>query len=143
MFAAANGSVLLHGKKIALISSADFSIDRATENATVVGSNSIANIFTGRITATGSMSLYFIDGATRQLFDDEVETSVVFTLSESNANNANAISFVFPRVKIGSASRQDSELGIMQSVEFTALENAVTTTGFPATTVMIQDTSLV
>jgi hypothetical protein len=143
VFAAANGSVLLHGKKIALISSADFSIDRATENATVVGSNSIANIFTGRITATGSMSLYFIDGATRQLFDDEVETSVVFTLSESNAKNANAISFVFPRVKIGSFSKQDAELGIMASVEFTALENAVTTTGFPATTVMIQDTSLV
>lgn len=143
VFAAANGSVLLDGKKVALISSADFSIDRATENATVVGSNSIANIFTGRITATGSMSLYFIDGAARSLFDDEIETSVVFTLSESNAKNANAISFVFPRVKLSSFSKQDAELGVMASVEFTALENVVTTAGFPATTVLVQDTSLV
>lgn len=143
IFAAANGVVLLGGQPIALITSADFSIERATENATVVGSNSIANIFTGRITSTGSLSLYFVDAAARTLFDKEIETSLVFTLTESNDADANVFSVVMPRVLFSSFGKQDAELGIMASVEFTALENSDTSGGFPATTVMIQDTSLV
>ena len=143
IFAGANGVVMLNGSAVALITTADFTIERATENAVVVGSNSLANIFTGRITASGNLSVYFIDGNTRDVFNNETEVSLVFTLTEGNLANSNAMSVVFPRVKFGTFDRADAEQGIVASVAFTALENSVTTGGFPATTVMIQDTSLV
>ena len=143
IFAGANGVVMLNGSAVALITTADFTIERATENAVVVGSNSLANIFTGRITASGNLSVYFIDGNTRDVFNDETEVSLVFTLTEGNLANSNAMSVVFPRAKFGSFDKADAEQGIVASVAFTALENSVTTGGFPATTVMIQDTSLV
>lgn len=143
IFSGANGVVLLQGAPIALITSADFAIDRATENAVVVGSNSLANVFTGRITASGKLSVYFIDGNARDIFNNETEVSLVFTLTESNLAAANVMSFVFPRCKFGDFQRADAEQGITASVPFTALENSVTNTGLPATTVLVQDTSLV
>lgn len=143
IFAGANGVVMLNGSAVALITTADFTIERATENAVVVGSNSLANIFTGRITASGNLSVYFIDGNTRDVFNDETEVSLVFTLTEGNLANSNALSVVFPRAKFGSFDKADAEQGIVASVAFTALENSVTTGGFPATTVVLQDTSLV
>lgn len=143
IFAGANGVVMLNGTPVAVITTADFAIDRATENAVALGSNSLTGIFTGRITASGNLSIYFIDGAARDMFNNETEVSLVFTLTESNLSNANVMSFVFPRCKFGGFDRADSEQGITASVPFTALENAITTAGFPATTVMIQDTSLV
>lgn len=143
IFAGANGVVMLNGAPVAIVSSADFSIERATENAVVVGSTSIASIFTGRITASGNLSLYFIDGVVRDLFTNEGEISLVFTLTEGSLAASNVISFVFPRIKLSTLERQDAENGVMVSAGFTALENSATSTGLPATTVMIQDTSLV
>lgn len=143
IFAGANGAVMLNGALVALVSSADFSIERATENAVVVGSNSLANIFNGRITASGNMSLYFVDGVVRDLFANESEVSLVFALTEGNLANSNVLTVTFPRIKVSSADKADAENGIMQSVAFTALENSVTSAGLPATTMMIQDTSLV
>jgi hypothetical protein len=142
IMAGVNGALLLNGTVAALVTSADFSIERATENAVVVGSNSLADIFTGRITASGNLSIYFLDGVTRALFDQETEFSLVFALTENNLASANVISVLFPRVKLGGFEKQDAELGIMASSPFTALENSVTTGGLPTTTVLIQDTSL-
>jgi hypothetical protein len=133
---------MLNGVPVAIVTSADFSIERATENAAVVGSNSLAGIFTGRIIASGNMSLYFVDGTARDMFNNESEVSVVFTLTEGSLATSNALSFVFPRIKIGAFDKADGEQGIVVSAPFTALENATTTAGFPATTVLIQDTSL-
>ena len=39
IFAAVNGAVMVNGQRVALITSADFTVERATENAVVVGSN--------------------------------------------------------------------------------------------------------
>jgi hypothetical protein len=141
--AGANGMVMLNGSPVAIVTSADFSIERATENGVVVGSNSLVGIFTGRITASGNMSMYFVDGTVRDMFNNESEVSVVFTLTEGSLATSNALSFVFPRVKIGGFDKADGEQGVIATVPFTALENAVITGGFPSSTVLIQDTSLV
>ena len=141
--AGVNGLLVLHGTPVAIVTSADFTIDRATENGTVVGSNSLVAIFTGRITASGNMSLYFINGDARDMFNNESEVSVIFTLTEGSLAASNAVSFVFPRIKLGGFDKADGEQGIVVTVPFTALENSVTTGGFPASTVLIQDTALV
>ena len=142
VLAAVNGVMLVDGAPVALVTSADMAIERATENAVAVGSNSIADIFTGRIRATGNMSVYFQDATFRNYFDNETPVSIVFTMTQDNTAGSNAISIVLPKVKLGSFSKSDSELGLVADVSYQALLNDVTAGGLEGTTVMIQDTSL-
>lgn len=141
IFAAVNGVVLVGGQRVALITSADFSVERALENATSVGSNSVTEIFTGRIRVSGNMSVYFEDTIFRDYFDNESTVSVVLTLTADSTNTANFISFVLPKVKINSFTKADAELGIVAQASFQALLNDVTTAGLPATTISIQDST--
>ena len=142
IFSGANGALMLDGAVIAIVTSADFAVERATENAAVVGSNNLVDIFTGRIRANGNLSVYFIDGAVRSKFVDETEFSLTFALTENNLAAANTMTFTFPRVKLNDFTKTDGENGITASGTFVALENAVTTGGAIATTIMVQDTSL-
>jgi hypothetical protein len=139
IFAAVNGAMIVNGVAVALITSADFSVNRATENATAVGSNSIAEIFTGRITATGNLSVYFQDAVFRDYFDAETEVSLVMGLTTNNTGTAEFVTFTLPRVKLNDFSKSDGELGLTASASFTALLNSTTTAGLPATTIQIQD----
>jgi hypothetical protein len=141
IFAAVNGVMLVAGAPVALVTSADFAIERATENANVVGSNSVADIFTGRIRVTGNLSVYFQDAAFRDYFDDETPVSIVLTMTADSSATANFIAFTLPKVKLGSFSKDDGELGIVASSSFQALLNDVTTAGLPATTIQIQDSA--
>ena len=143
IFAAVNGILLVNGAAVAVITSADFSVDRGMENATVVGSNSVADIFTGRIRVTGNFSTYFTDGTFRGYFTNEDVVSLVFLVSASNAADADFVSFIVPKIKLGSATKDDSETGIVQSHSFTALLNDATTAGLEGTTVAIQDSRAV
>lgn len=141
IFAAVNGVMLVNGAAVALVTSADFSIERATENATVVGSNSISDIFTGRIRVTGNLSVYFQDAVFRDYFDDETPVSLVLTVTADNTATANFVAFTLPKVKLGSFTKDDGELGTVASTSFQALLNDVTTAGLPATTIQIQDSA--
>lgn len=141
IFAAVNGVMLVNGAPVALVTSADFSVERATENATAVGSNSVAEIFTGRIRVTGNLSVYFQDAAFRSYFDAETPVSIVLTLTTDNAANAEFVTFTMPKVKLGSFTKDDGELGIVASASFQALLNDVVDAGLPATTIQIQDSA--
>lgn len=141
IFAAVNGVMLVNGLPVALVTSADFSVERATENATAVGSNSVAEIFTGRIRVTGNMSVYFQDATFRGYFNDETPVSIVLTLTTDNAADSQFVTFTLPKVKLGSFTKDDGELGMVASASFQALLNDVTTAGLPATTIQIQDSA--
>ena len=143
IFASVSGALLVNGAVTGLVTSMDFSVTRAQEAANVIGQNTSADIFTGRITASGNFSTYFLDGAIRDYFDDETVITLVVALTTGSEKDAESMSFTFPRVKLGSYSRQDAELGVIASSFFTALLNDVTTAGLPATTVQIQDSALV
>lgn len=139
IYASVNGVVLVAGAPVALITSADFSIERGMENATAVGSNAIAEIFTGRIRVTGNLSVYFQDAAFRNYFDNETPVSLVLTLTEDSTANADFISFTIPKAKVNSFTKADAELGIVAQCSFMGLLNDVTTAGLPATTIAVQD----
>jgi hypothetical protein len=139
IYAAVNGVLLVGGVTGALVTSADFSVERAMENATSVGSNSIADIFSGRIRVSGNLSVYFEDASFRNFFNNETPVSLVVALTEDNTSNSDFISFVLPKVKLGSFTKSDGELGITASCSFTALLNDVTGSGLAPTTIMIQD----
>lgn len=139
IFAAVNGVMLVQGAPVALVTSADFTIERATENATAVGSNSVADIFTGRIRVTGNLNVYFQDNTFRGYFDAETPVSLVLALTSNSTATADFITFTIPKVKLSSFDVDDGELGAVASTSFQALLNDVTTAGLPATTIQIQD----
>ena len=141
IFAAVNGAVIVNGVPSAVITSADFTVERGLEAANVVGNNNASDIFTGRIRVNGNISVYFQDAVYRDMFKDETEASIVFALSADNSGGANVVSFVMPRVKLGSNSVNDTELGLISQHSFVALLNGVTTAGLPAT-IQIQDTAI-
>jgi len=142
LFTAVNGAVVVNGVPIAVITAADFTLERGLEAANVVGSNFASDVFTGRIKVNGNFSTYFEDAAFRDYFKDEVVVSLVFALTADNSKTAQAMSFTLPRVKVGSATKADAELGIIQQHSFVALLNDVTTAGLPASTIQIQDTAI-
>lgn len=141
IFAAVNGVMLVAGQPVALVTSADFTVERATENATAVGSNSVAEIFTGRIRVTGNLSVYFQDATFRGYFDEETPVSIVLALTTDSTDDSQFVTFTLPKVKLGSFTKDDGELGIVASTSFQALLNDVTTGGLPATTIQIQDSA--
>ena len=139
LLTAVQGALLLNGSNAACITDASISIERAMEPAQCVGSNFNSEIFTGKINVTGSVSAYFSDATMRDYFNDETEVTVVLVVTTSSAKNADFISFVMPRVKFNSFSNADAENGIVSSLDYTALMNAVTTAGLIDSTIMMQD----
>ena len=140
--AAVSGALIVNGAAVAVVTSMDFTVERGLEAANVVGSNFAANVFTGRIKATGNMSVYFQDGVFRDLYNNETVASVVVALSTDSSKTADVITFTFPRVKLGSGSKNDGEMGIVQDSSFVALLNTDTTAGLPATTIKVNDTAV-
>lgn len=143
IFASVSGALVVNGTPVALITSLDFTVDRALEAANVVGSNFAADVFTGRIRVTGNFSTYFQDATFRDYFDTEAKISLVVALSTGTAKNADVVSFTFPTVKVGSATKADGENGIVQSHSFTALLNSNTAEGMVGSTMMVQDSTVV
>lgn len=142
ILASVSGALVVNGVPVALITSMDFTIDRGLEAANVVGSNFAADIFTGRIRVNGNFSTYFQDAVFRGYFDAENTISLVVALSTGKGKTDDVISFTMPKVKVGSATKSDSENGIVQDHSFVALLNDVTTAGLAPTTILIQDTTL-
>lgn len=140
--AAVSGALIVNGAAVAIVTSMDFTVERGLEAANAVGSNFAANVFTGRIKATGNMSVYFQDGVFRDLYNNETVASVVVALSTDSSKTADVITFTFPRVKLGSGSKNDGEMGIVQDSSFVALLNTDTTAGLPATTIKVNDTAV-
>lgn len=141
IFASVNGVLAINGVAVAVVTDASININRNMQNATVVGSNSIAEMFEGRIAVDGSFSAYFENGSIRDLFKDEVEASLIIALTTSNAANSDFVSITLPRIKVNSNTKADSESGIIAQHSFTALLNSAVA-GTEQTTIAIQDSAV-
>jgi len=142
--AGVNGLLLVNNVAVGLVTSADFSIARNLTMEPVVGSNTMPDIFEGRINVTGNFSAYFEDGVLASYFDDETEVSLSIVMTTSNFANADFIGFTLPRIKVGSADKDDGEKGILRSFSFQALlnSNGGVGTSTDATTLSVQDSTL-
>jgi len=142
--AAVNGAVVINGSTTtACVTSFDFSVAREMEPSQCIGSESAEAIFTGTLTATGSISLYFEDAVVRNLFENETVTTLVLALATGEEKTAGVMTFVFPKAKLSSFSKADTAMGIVATAAFTAVLNDVTSAGLPASTVQVVDTSVV
>lgn len=149
VLAAVNGAIYVEGTKIALITGMDFDITGNLSSEPVVGSNVKPDLFDGRVMVKGNMSVFFEDATFRDYFENETEVTISCAFTTSNAANAEFLAFTFPRVKVGGASKDDGEKGIVQSMPFVALfdtsagaDTGATATATLATTLSIQDSSL-
>lgn len=141
--AAVNGVVLLAGTAIATITSLNMTIASQYSGEPVVGSNIIPALSPGRVIVNGSATVKFIDTTYRDAFQNETEVDLVVVLSTTNAAAADFISLALPRIKLNSASRDDGEKEIIQTVAFEALLNVTGGTGVATelTTLMVQDSA--
>ena len=88
------------------------------------------------------MSVYFNDATFKNYFNTEAKISLIVALTTGTEKNADAVVFTMGKVKVNSGTKADAELGIVQSMDFQALQNDVTSGGLVGSTVMVQDTSL-
>lgn len=141
VFASVNGVLTINGAAVALLTGLNIKISRNMQNATVVGSNAIQELFEGRIVVDGDFSAYFDGGTIRDLFNAETEVGLVVCLTTANTGTADFISINLPRIKVNSNTRDDGENGVTAQHSFTALfnGNGGTGVGTEKTTITIQD----
>lgn len=146
--AAVNGAVYVAGSAVALITGMDISIAGNLSSDAVIGSNTKPDIFDGRIVVTGNMTVYFQDATFRDYFINETEVSVNAVFKATSAANSPFVAISMPRVKVGGASKDDGDKGLIMTMPFQALYDTTGDDGTNltadtlATTISIQDSSL-
>lgn len=139
--AAVNGAVRFNGADVALITGAQIGIAATLDAGPVLGSNVVPDIFQGRLTTQGNMTVYVRDQSFYNLFDSESEVDLMFYLTADGTLNSDFMTLVMNRVKLTSATKNDGDRAILQQVGFQALENVNGGAGtkWDATTITVQD----
>lgn len=146
VLSAANGALYIGGTINGLVTGLNFSIKGGhTTIGGIVGSNVEPDIFPGDVTVDGQVTVLFADAVARDIFVNETEVAILAVFTTDNTATSGFTSFVFPRVKLGGASKDDGEKGLVMTMPFTALEKTSGGTGTDSfqTTIMIQDSAFV
>lgn len=137
-----SGILIANGSPVAIVTGANLQYDGGmTAPAGVVGSNLIPAIFQGRAKFSGDFSPYFEDGTYRDLFDAETALDLMLCLTTGSANAADFMSLYLSNIKLGGASKDDGEKGLVQKVPFRALINSSggSGTAYEQSTISIHD----
>lgn len=142
LMAAAIGYIRLNGSAIAVVTSADISIDTGISNQPVVGANVSPDVFYGRSAqVTGTLNILREGVSIENIFDDETEVELNLIVNAPGSEPRAFYNFFMPRVKLTSANVDDPDGPAIITASFRALKKA-TATGYQATTLIIQDSSL-
>lgn len=144
VLAGVNGTLRIGGVDVAIVTNLNMTINANRSGDAVVGSSTVPALFPGRIMVQGSMSAYFQDATLRDIFQNETETTLALYLTGDNTANSSFININLSRLKFNSATKNDNERGLVQSIQFVGLED---TTGGAAlatlqTVISIQDSEL-
>ena len=141
VLAAVNGSMVVNGAVVGLITGMQFTIAGGHSAEPTVGSNVYADIVEGRVKVTGQMTVQYQDAVFRDFFDQETEFSINMVFSTNNLAAADFISFSMPRCKATSAPKNDGERSIIQTLAFRALlpTNGGTGTDHEQSTLAVHD----
>ena len=139
--AAVNGVLRFNGATVAIVTGLTLSIDPGFTGDPVVGSNVVPNLFPGTIKVSGQATAYFQDATLRDLFVNETECDMYVAFTADNTAAADFMCFAMPRIKVGGASKNEGQGGLVQTMPFTVLKNTAGGTGIAteATTISIQD----
>ena len=141
IYSAPDGFLFINGVANGLVTGLTVNLANNITQESVIGSTSIGAKSRGKVAVTVDGTAIFEDTDILGYFDAETEISLTYVLM--SADNTNAFSIHMPRVKVGSATTDDGEKVIILSFSGTALEYTGSAVGVQATTIQIQDTTLV
>jgi hypothetical protein len=141
LLASVNGIVSVGGAPLATVTGASVSIQSQRSGEPVIGSNVVPQLFEGRMSASGQLTVYFEDATLRNAFLNETEVEIMLALTSNNDANADFMTLVMPRCKLNAAGKNDGEGGVVQTIPFMALLPATGGTGVAneLSTIVLQD----
>lgn len=141
ILAAVNGAVVVQGAVVGLLTGLSLSLKGNMTAEPIVGQNTYADITEGRIEVDGQFTVLFQDATFRDYFLNETEVGLYAALATSPSATADFLAVGLPRIKIGAATRDDGEKGLILTCPFTALRNVNGGTGTSTedTTLAFQD----
>jgi hypothetical protein len=141
VLAAVNGALYVAGVQVGLVTGMNIKMSGGMTSGEVIGSNTRPDIFAGGMDVSGQMTVYFTDNVMRDLFVNETEASLCAVFTANNTATSDFMAFTLPRIKVGGASKDDGEKGLIMTMPFTGLLNVAGGTGVSstATTISIQD----
>jgi len=143
---AAGGALIVNGSRRGTVTDLTLTLDaRGAVADPVVGDTIRPDVFTGKLMASGSFTAYYDTAEIPDLYDDEVETSIVSALAASSSDTADFNTFSLQKIKLNSSTPDDVETGLKRTYNFVALYNDL---GGPAlaasaTTIELQDSAVV
>lgn len=141
VLAAVNGVLRAGGTAYATLTGLSLSLDPGFSGDPVVGSNTVPFLFPGTVKISGQFTAYFDSTTLRDAFLNETEIDLMAIFTTDNTATADFVTFVVPRLKVGGASKNDGQGGIVQTFPFVALFNNNGGTGISTekTTLSMQD----
>lgn len=142
LFAAVNGVCRAAGAIVGNITGIEFTIMSGLQAEAVVGTNTRAEPFNGRLRMSGQVTTLFDSVTLRDAFLAESEVELIVALTGDNLANPQFMSFAMTRCKLGKAGKSDqTDAGVIQTIPFTALlqVNGGPGTKYEATTLLVQD----
>lgn len=145
VMAAVNGSLRVGGSDIAVVTGLSLDINGGFSQEAVVGANISPDIFPGRVVATGQFTAFFENGTLRDNFKNEDEISLQVKMDAGSAATTDFLSIVMNRIKVGSAKKNDGEVGLVATFSYQALLDGTGGAGLAKekTTISIQDSTVV
>lgn len=143
VLAAVNGLLRVGGSTVATVTGLTVEIDPAYTGDPVVGANTIPQLFPGKVSVSGQFTAYFDSVTLRDAFVNETEIDLIAAFTTDNSATADFITVALPRIKVGSANKDDGDGGIVQTFQFQALLNSSGGAGTKTerTTLSIQDSA--
>lgn len=142
LMASAIGYIRLNGSAIAVVTGINISIDNGISNQPVVGANISPDVFYGRAAqVTGTLNVLREGVSIENIFDDETEVELFLYAAAPGSEPRSFFTVFMPRVKLNSADVDDPDGPTSITASFRALKKS-TTTGYNATTIQIQDSSI-
>lgn len=137
---AASGVLLVSGTPQAVVTDLKITINGNAKPADgVVGSDVRPDVFSGKVMVQGSFTAYFDSTTLADAFRNESAISLISVLSTNTTANSDFVSIALGVVDTNTSSPDDGETGLKRSYSFVAEMNTVTSAGWEATTIQIQD----
>lgn len=131
--------LLMDGAVVAIATGIQMGIDLGLEAPAVIASNVSPNIFYGRAAkVSGQMTAFFKDRTLMNKFMLETEAELALFLESVGSAPADFVCAFLPRLKVNSASMDDPQTGVVQTLQFEGLLKP-TTNGYESTSFQVQD----
>ncbi len=138
--AAVNGKMSYNNVDQAVVTGMTLNLASQLEAPAVLGSDFVPHIFQGNFAVTGSFTALFTDQTIANTFVNETEVSVSLWMLAGAANSSDFMRLTMPRLKLMRNRKSDGTMSLVQTFNFTALEN-VTDTAADLTTIVLQDSA--